>query len=133
MPFNVLGSDEAVAALRHEIEAEQAKDPSYPWSFLVHEKEGPVVYGDPPFLTKKDDRQLLAMSKRHPQLLLVTGQVDRDSETGETLCVDLLRYAKGRRRTVASFRSERPDHWGQHARLLQALLRYDGDRKLERP
>jgi hypothetical protein len=132
MPFNVLGPDEAVDALRRDIEGERAKDPGYTWSFRMHEVEGPILDGDPMFLTKQQHRQLLALSRHHPGLVIVTGQIDRDSDTGETLSVDLLRYAKGRRRMVASYGPDVPDRCGQQVRLLNALLRYDGDRKLER-
>ena len=130
MPLNVLGAEEAVAALACDIETERAKDAGYPWTFEVREGTGPVLCGDEADLTERQHRTLITLTKLHPNVVIVTGQLDLDDSTGKVLNADLLRYAKGRRRTVASIRSGAPDRREQITKMLKASLRYD--RRCER-
>ncbi len=129
MPFNVVGPKDAIDAVARDIEAERAKDPSYPWRFDVRESDGPALDGDCPDLTERHHRLLIELSKRHPEVVVVTGQVDRDSDTGAVVNADLIRYAKGRRRTVASVRSDADDRGAQIARMIKMSLRYEQQRE----
>lgn len=64
------------------------------------------------------------MTKQHRDVVLVTGEVERDSDTGQLVNADLVRYSKGRRRTVATVRSDAEDRGAQIARMIRASLRY---------
>jgi hypothetical protein len=41
MPGNVFGTDEAIAALARDVEAERARDPGVPLAFAVRDDDGP--------------------------------------------------------------------------------------------
>lgn len=125
MSFNVVGSDGAVAVLVREVEERRSKDASYPWRFEVDENEGPVLRGDEDDLTERRHRTLIELTKRHPDIMLVTGRVDRDNDTGRLISVDLLRYSRGRRRIVAQYTHDGANRRGRRAEFLKVALRYD--------
>ena len=125
MPFNVVGPDDAVLEFALEVEDARAKDPDYPWTLEIREGDGPVLHGDHPNLTDRHHRSLIDLTKRHPEVVVVTGQVDRDNETAVMVNADLIRYAKGRRRTVAKVRFEAEDRGAQIAKMIRASLRYE--------
>ncbi|MBX3214332.1 MAG: hypothetical protein KF850_20020 [Labilithrix sp.] len=124
MSFNVVGSDGAVAVLVREVEERRLKDASYPWRFEVDENEGPVLRGDEGDLTERRRRTLIELTKRHPDIVLVTARVDRD-DTGRLISVDLLRYSGGRRRIVAQYTHNGPNRRERRAKFLKVALRYD--------
>jgi hypothetical protein len=134
MPFNVLGPDRAIKALRRDIERECATDSSIRWTIMDHRDEGSIIIGDTgDDISRSEHRLLLRLSKAHPEIAIIASLVDRESQTGEIVNADLLRYSRGRRTVVATFRSDKPDHRGQQCRLLAALHRYDENRKLIGP
>lgn len=125
MAFNVVGFDDAVLAFGVEIEDARARDPSYPWQFEIRAGDGAVLFGDDD--VELSDRQhgvLLDLTKRHPEVIAITGDIDRDDESGRVVNVDVIRYAKGRRRTVATASLKAPDCKEQVARLIRTTLRY---------
>lgn len=85
----MVGPDDAVLAVAVEIEAERAKDPSYPWTIELHCIEGPVLLGDEGVLTEPLHRSLIELTKRH-SAVVVTGEVVRDDDTGTLISADLI-------------------------------------------
>lgn len=122
MPLNVLGSDDTIDALARDVEERRSKDPSYPWWFEVRESDGPVLCGDEADLTEEQHRILIELTKRHREVAFVTAHVDLDDDTRKLVSAKLLRYSKGRRRTVAT---STPDRKDQIAKMIKASLRYD--------
>jgi len=125
MPLNVLGSDEAIDALARDVEERRSKDPSYPWWFEVRENDGAVLCGDEKDLTQEQERILIELTKRHREVAFVTGHVDLDNDTRKLVNAYLLRYSKGRRRTVATVQTSAPDRRDRIAKMIKASLRYD--------
>lgn len=126
MPLNVLGQDDAIDALARDVEERRSKDPSFPWRFEVRASDGPVLSGDEADLTQEQHRLLIELTKRHPEVAFVTAHVDLDDNTKKLVSAKLLRYSKGRRRTVAT---STPDRTDQTAKMIKASLRYDQLRK----
>jgi hypothetical protein len=125
MPFNVVGSDDAVLAVAVEIEAERARDPSYPWTIELHGIEGPVLFGDDDGISERHHRSLIELTKPHSAVVVVTGEVVRDDDTGIVISADLIRYSKGRRRIVASVRVDDADRNEKMVKMIRTSLRYD--------
>jgi hypothetical protein len=91
-----------------------------------------LVGDDRSDISRPEHRLLLRLTRQHPDVALFTSQVNLNSDTGEIISAELLRYSRGRRRTIATFRSEQPDPRGQLRRLLTAVLQNEGNRQLQR-
>ena len=122
MACDVFGSEEAIAALAIDIEAERARAPNFPLTFAVA-PDGPVLEVDPRQVLWCDEH-LMAISRRNPDVAIALADAGHDEENDSLTHVSIFLYSKGRRRVVKSFSFDEEDR-AQLKRLEAMLFRLE--------